>query len=344
MRFFRSHTLNFGGKAQAMRAARAMRRECPRFMRASPHGLAHAAACIALLMLTACSEVLDIPDDPRLVDNDSEPWSCLGSPPDNNAPEGDMATVRVQACNFVSSKCSQPMTGLTVKVCDRLDLSCATPRQTISDNNGALEFAVPTGGVLGVGFDGYLRITPPQASCTDQAVFGPLGSTLCALAGPACDQTVPNDPECMFPAFVPAMLFFNPAVKTEVTTPIPLPLVPTAAALNLASAAGGSFNPTTGIVWTTSLDCHGVPAKDVALTIDKHQDVSTEIYINAGQVSITVDRTDDSGVGGFLGVPSGFVVVEGFLDTDDGSGRRIGEVGVNVEAFTISYTSLVHSE
>jgi hypothetical protein len=308
------------------------------------HALARASLLVAVLPLGACSEVLDIPGNPRVVGDDSAPWSCLAKPPENLAPETDSATVRVQACNFVSSKCSQPMTGLTVKVCDKLDLTCASPRQTISDDNGALTFDVPTGGVLGVGFDGYLRITPPVAKCTDEAVFGSLGATLCALAGPACDQTLPNDPDCMFPAFVPALLFFNPPVRREITSPIPLPLVPTAAALNLASAAGGNFNPTTGIVWTTSLDCHGVPAADVALTIDKHQDVATEIYVNAGQVSITVDHTDESGVGGFLGVPSGFVVVEGFLNADDGSGTRIGKVGVNVEAFTISYTSLVHSE
>jgi hypothetical protein len=297
-----------------------------------------------LLSLTGCSEVLDIPDDPRLVGGDPNPWSCLGKPPTSVAPDAESATVRVQACNFVSTNCSQVLTGLSARVCDKLDLTCSNPLQTIRDTNGLLEFAVATGGVLGVGFDGYLRITPPLASCTNQAVFGPTGPTLCALAGPACDQTLPDDPECMFPAFVPSLFFFNPPVADDVANPMPLPLVPTGAALNLAAAAGGSFNPTTGIVWTNSVDCDGSPARDVALKLDKHQDVATEIYMDAGQVSITVDRTDESGVGGFLGVPSGLVVVEGFVGTDDGSGPRIGKVGVNVEAFTISYTSLVHSE
>jgi hypothetical protein len=308
----------------------------------SARAMARALASAAVLSLAGCGELLDVPDDPRLLQ--SAPWDCLGKPRGNVLPVTDSAIVRVQACNFVSSKCSQPMTGLTVRMCDKLDLACANPIQTATDNNGLLEFAVTTGGVLGVGFDGYLRIAPPLASCTNQAAFGSVGPMLCALAGPACDQTLPNDPECMFPTFVPALLFFNPPITAEIANPIPLPLVPTGAALSLAAAAGGAFNPTTGIVWVNSFDCEGAAAKDVALRIDKYQDVVTEMYMENGQVSITVSHTDESGVGGFIGVPAGLVNVEGFVGSDDGSGPRIGEVGVNVEAFTISYTSLVPSE
>lgn len=315
-------------------------------MRSVEDRFARTLSVVALLSLAGCKQVLDIPDDPKLVGVvDEGPWSCLENPSEAEAAESDAALVRVQACNFVSPKCAEPVTGFTVSLCSKLDLSCNDPIQaSLREINGALEFAVPTGGVLGVGFDGYLRITPPKASCTDTEVFGDVGPLLCSLLGPSCDTTDPEDPDCLFATFVPALFFFNPPIKVDVATPIPLPLVPTAAAQTLAAAAGGNFNPATGIVWATALDCTGSPASDVSYELDKHQDLVTQLYMENGVVSSTADHTDPSGVGGFIGVPTGFVVVEGFLSGEDGSTSRIGKVGVNVEPFTISYTNLTQSD
>ena len=317
-------------------------------MRSLDDRIARALSAGALLSLAGCRQVLDVPSDPKLVAplheqdarTDETPWSCLDHPAQKTTSKTDAALVKVQACNFVSPKCSEPVTGFTVELCSKLDLSCDNPIQSsLRETGGAMQFAVPTGGVLGVGFDGYLRITPPKASCTDTSVFGEVGPLLCALLGAACDTSEPDDPDCLFPTFVPALYFFNPPIKADVTMPIPLPLVPTAAAQTLATAAGGNFNPTTGIVFTTSLDCNGVPASDVALTIDKHGDVATELYSQNGVISSTATTTDQSGLGGYIGVPPGFVVVDGYLG-DTSSNRKTGEVGVNVEAFTISYANL----
>jgi hypothetical protein len=344
MKFDRSNIADTAARPRCGRDAIAGHAEPNDMGIARRRGIATSLASAMLLSLAGCGEVLDIPDNPRLVPPERDPWRCLGKPTQTIPPEGDSATVRVQACNFVSTNCSQPMTGITAKVCDKLDLKCTSPIQTVRDNGGALEFVAPTGGVLGVGFDGYLRITPPVASCTNAAVFGDVGPLLCALAGMACDPTLPDDPDCLFPTFVPALLFFNPSVRADLTTPIPLPLIPTAAAQSLTAAAGGTFNPATGIVFTTSLDCDGVPARDVALTIDKHQDVVTELYAENGVISSTARSTDVTGLGGYIGVPPGFVVLAGYLGSDEDGSARIGQVGVNVEAFTISYTSLVPSE
>jgi len=315
-------------------------------MRGVDQRFARTVSVAALLALPGCKQVLDIPDDPQLVvQGASGPWGCLENPPEAEASKSDAALVRVQACNFVSPKCAEPVTGFTVDLCSKLDLSCSNPIQaSLRESNGALEFAVPTGGVLGVGFDGYLRVTPPKASCTDTEVFGEVGPLLCGLLGSKCDTSEPDDPDCLFSTFVPALYFFNPPIKADIGKPIPLPLVPTAAAQTLAAAAGGNFNPATGIVWATALDCAGSTAKDVNYRLDRHQDLVTEVYMENGVVSTTSDRTDTSGVGGFMGVPPGFVVVEGFLDVEEGTSERIGKVGVNVEAFTISYTNLARSD
>lgn len=324
-------------------------------MRSVDDRIARALGAVALLSLPGCKQALDIPDDPHLVVTAPEqldanmeeqgPWTCLDKPPTVKKSQADAALVRVQACNFVSPKCAEPVANFTAKLCGKLDLKCANPLQaSIKEVGGALEFAVPTGGVLGVGFDGYLQFTPPMANCTDKEAFGEIGPLLCAFLGSECDASVSDDPDCLFPIFVPSLLFFNPPVKADIDTPIPVPLVPTREAQTLIAAAGGNFSPTTGIVFTTSLDCNGKPAPGVALTIDKHQDVVTELYSQNGVISSTAKVTDGSGLGGFIGVPAGFAVLDGYLGSDEPRGKKVGQVGVNVEAFTISYSNLAPSE
>ena len=305
--------------------------------------IARAFGAVALLSLSGCKQILDIPEDPQLVapEVDEGPWACLDRPRAKITSTTDAALVRIQACNYVSPKCSEPVTDFTAELCGKLDLNCTNPLQgPIREHAGAMEFPVPTGGTLGVGFDGYLRFTPPKASCTDKDAFGDVGPLLCAFLGSECDPSTPDDPDCLFPTFVPSLLFFNPAVKADVDKPIPVPLVPTREAQTLIAAAGGNFNPTTGIVFSTSLDCNGDPAPNIALTIDKHQDVVTELYSQNGVISNTAKVTDESGLAGYIGVPPGFVVVNGFLGDDGPGAKKIGEAGVNIEAFTISYTNL----
>jgi hypothetical protein len=307
---------------------------------------ARALSGALLLCLGGCKQILDVPDDPQLVGPKHEgPWWCLDEPAATTPSDSDAALVKVQACNFVSPKCAEPVTDFTADLCGKLDVKCANPLQTgIRESGGALEFAVPTGGELGTGFDGYLRLRPKTANCTDTDAFGEVGPLLCALLGAECDPTLPNDPDCEFPVFVSSLLFFNPPVQKDVDRPIPLPLVPTREAQTLIAAAGGRFNPAAGIVFTTSVDCNGEPAPDVALTIDKHQDVVSELYSQNGVISSTATSTDDSGLGGFIGVPEGFVEVTAYVDNDESGSKKIGEAGVNVEAFTISYTNLAPSE
>src|ERR1043165_6896740 len=223
-------------------------------MRSFDDRIARTLSAVALLSLAGCRQVLDVPSDPKLVAplheedarTDEGPWSCLDHPAQKATSKTDAALVKVQACNFVSPKCADPVTGFTVDLCSKLDLSCANPLQaSIKEINGSMQFAVPTGGVLGVGFDGYLRFKPSTANCADKDAFGDIGPLVCALLGPACDTSMPDDPDCLFPIFIPSLLFFNPPVKADVDTPIPVPLVPVREAQTLLAAAGQNFDPTT---------------------------------------------------------------------------------------------------
>ena len=294
---------------------------------------------VAVLALVAvgCADVLDVPDHPELVADG--PWRCLQDPSELAPPDADAVTVKVAACNFVSSNCSQPVTGLTAALCSKRDVNCAHPLRTgIVDDVGELLFEVPTGGVLGVGFDGYLQVTAPTASCTDEAAFGAAGPVLCGLA-PDCDPMAPDE-RCMMPTFAPAMLFFNPAIRSDVRRPIPLPLIPTSGVLTLTQAAGGQVDPTTGNVFVTARDCDGKPAAGVRYSMMQRSTGSQVLYVSSGVISDSASETDDSGIGGFLGVSAGFAGVVGSVEREEDGALQIGEVGVQVAPFTITYATL----
>ena len=308
--------------------------------------LAHPRALLiaCLVSLPGCAQVLDIPDDPELVPEESGgPWGCLNRPnTPPGAPQADTALVRVQACNFVSNNCSEPATGITARLCDKKDVMCLTPiGPPIPDVGGALVFQVPTGGSLGAGFEGYLQVAPPLELCTNQSVFGPAWSSLCALATAqnGCDVSDPDD-RCKLPTFGPSLLFFNPPIKADVTPPIPLPLIPTAQVPNLIQAGGGNFDPSTGVLFITAVDCNGVPAPGVTFQIDRHRDIATPMYLDNGVVSNAATQTDASGSGGFIGVPAGFATIAGEVEIQPGVKVRVGELGVQSAPFTITKATL----
>jgi hypothetical protein len=296
-------------------------------------------AAAVMLGAAACADILDVPDDPRLV---ASHWQCLDDGVELAPPERDEARVTVAACNFISTNCREPVTGLTASLCSKRDVNCIHPLRTgIVDVDGQLTFDVPTGGVLGVGFDGYLQVNAPSAQCTDEDVFGPAGPMLCGLL-PSCDPQAPDE-GCLLPTFAPAMLFFNPAIRADVERPIPLPLIPTAGVVTLTEAAGGAVDPTTGNVFITALDCDGRPAAGVRYSMMQHSNMSQVLYVSSGVISESASETDHSGIGGFLGVTAGFAGVKGSVSEGEGATATIGEVGVQVAPFTITYATLAPS-
>jgi hypothetical protein len=302
------------------------------------HNLVLISLATLLLGLSACGDILGIAENPQLVA--SGPWRCLQSPVAAMAPQKDTAHVRVDACSFVSSNCSEAVTGLTASLCNKRDVNCTDPiRSGIMDVAGELSFDVPTGGNLGVGFDGYLQVTAPAALCTNNMVFGAAGPMLCGLL-PSCNVMAP-DANCMVPTSARALLFFNPAIQNDVTQPLPLPLVPTASIQPILQATGQTkLDPSKGFLFITALDCDGKPAAGVQFQLAQHQDGVTQLYVENGVISASATETDASGLAGFFNVPAGFVAVVGSVGSA-GSGMPLGEIGVQVGAFTITYGTVV---
>jgi hypothetical protein len=301
-----------------------------------------AAALAQFLGVVACAEVIGIADDPRLQESPTGPWRCLATPNEPAPPIADHATVRVLTCNFVSTNCGEVVSDLTAKLCDKLDVGCMNPIQSdIPNDAGEFVFDVATGGALGTGFDGYLQISSSSAPCVDEASFGAAGSALCATA-PGCHPAAPDE-ACDIPVYMPALLFFNPPIRADSETPRVLPLVPTSAILPLAQAAGTGLDLSGGSAFIAAVDCDGRPVSGVQLSTE--QAVAAVMYLDAGVISTSATETDDSGLVGLVGMPAGFAGVHGSIaDPNDERERiEIGEVGLRIAPFSVSYATLAPS-
>ncbi|HKU44078.1 MAG TPA: hypothetical protein VJR89_38220 [Polyangiales bacterium] len=288
---------------------------------------------LALVVGSGCADILDIPDAPALIGVDA--WECEPAEADPVAPKPDRAMVRVHACNFITSNCSMPVTGLTASLCNKLDYNCNMPIQSgmQQDVNGDFMFEVPTTGSLGKGFDGYLLVKAKTELCTNTAAFGT--GEACALA-PMCTVSAPDE-KCALPTFSTAVLFFNPPIVSDVVTPIVLPMVPSLAGDALVKAAGaqGIEDRSLGVVFVTGLDCAGNPAAGLTYTSSPIPPKFGAVYQAEGVVSATATETDESGLGGLLGIPAGFVMVKAYA-----GGREVASVGAQVLPYAISYVTL----
>jgi len=291
-----------------------------------------AAVVVALPSLGGCAEILDIPQTDTLELAPSGPWRCLDEPTEPPAPRASSATVRFQACDFISG-CTVPVTGLRARLCDKLDVGCNSPRQVdIRDTGGQLEFDVPTGAR---GFDGYLEVSTALARCYDTEIFGNAALGLLCQLAPECDQTAPNA-ACDVPIYSPVLWFFNPPVVADIEEAIPLQLYPSASLPLVVDAAGGQLVPGTGSVFMTALDCDGQPAPGITLDIAEYEDEATPLYFDSGVISNTISETDSSGVGGFIRIPPGFVEITGMNRENE----PVAEVGVQANPTFVTYTVL----
>jgi hypothetical protein len=264
---------------------------------------------------------------------DDGPWHCVGQQAPTEPAGTGTATVRVRACDAFGD-CSQPLRGLSAELCSRVDVGCTDPLSSdILDSDGVLEFEAPIGGR---GFDGYLAVASPGELCTSES-FGEASDELCAL-NPACNPEAPDE-NCRVPTHARALFFFNPPIVSDTEEPLPLTLVSTAAQPALARATSGSYDPTRGSLVISAFDCNGEPASGLHYDVRGPGEGASAWYIANGIPSAGVSETDASGSGGFTGLPPGFVDLQAL--TSDG--QRVGGVGVQVSARSISYVSLLPS-
>jgi hypothetical protein len=302
-------------------------------------------AALALLAPGAlgCAALVEFPDDPQLVtqvaqaqpdDPTSANWACLTSPPAPSAPQASLAHVRILACDALQG-CAIPLAGLRGRVCAKLDADCTNPLFTgVTDAAGGLEFDVPTGRA---GFDGFLELVSPTVPCTDPNLFGPASAQVCGLL-PGCDPQAPDE-RCQVAPYARWLQFFNPPIVASFPQPLTLTLISSPALMGLVRASGSDFDPGSGHVLVTALDCDGTPAAGVAYDMRQGAGQVLKMYMESGVLTRARSETDDTGMGGFSFVPPGFVDIAAY----NSSGAKVGSVGVVAAPFTLTSTVLVPS-
>jgi hypothetical protein len=277
-----------------------------------------------------CAELIDVAEDPELVAD--EPWYCLGRELDSLLPAREAATIRVRPCDALDESCTGELSGLEARLCAKGDIGCTQPlSRSMGAVDGVLVFDAPTGQT---GFDGYLSVTSPDASCTSTRAFGAAAPGLCSIA-PDCKLATLGD--CIVPTYPQALLFFNPPVIEDFEVPLNLWLSSTPLLIDIIAAAGSAAERGNGSVIATTLDCTGALAAGVHYELIGGRDDVTPFYVKAGSVSGRGSRTDTSGVGGFVAVAPGAAEIVAYNQ----AWQRVGSAQLQVAPFGQTFVTLV---
>lgn len=198
-------------------------------------------------------------------------WSCLAQSIQANAEAGRFeATLRAE--DMVTQ---QPLSGVTARLCRKLDVSCDDARrgEAVTDGKGKVQFEVDVEGG-DRGFTGYVQFTR-------------------------------ND-------LMPGLYFFNPPITSSVDVPQVQLLTPMVAQL-LAMQAGISFMSERGLILLRAFDCTDEPVPGVVFEVDDADPNSTAFYSVDGLPSRKATATDTSGYGGVINAAPGTITVKARL-------------------------------
>lgn len=138
------------------------------------------------------------------------------------------------------------------------------------------------------------------------------------------------------PSTMPAMLFQTKPITEDVSDPLPIQIL-TPQTLNLLALVGGyEVNEERGHALVLTSDCNGDIAAGVQLSTDSEDPEIEGFYLINEYPSLTATATDQSGNGGFINLPPGWVSV---ISTVEATSEHIGSTRFTVRAGTIAYLS-----
>lgn len=200
-------------------------------------------------------------------------WTCIGQIP---TPVGETATVHVQLplVDFIST---QPRPGVTVRVCGRLDVNCATPigEPVVTDEKGIATLTVPAQPA----FDGFFQLEPTPEVAAALVFAQPLAATEGQVL---------------------------PAVHTFVLEQYRA----------LVEAGGNVWNEARGHIFVEALDCTDQPSAGVTFDIEKVEADTVRVFLRDGAPDRNAPDTDATGIGGFILAGEGYHTVTGKLSGD----------------------------
>jgi hypothetical protein len=195
-------------------------------------------------------------------------WACLDNP--IVWPKPPAVGSITFSVTFVTFTSEQPFVGETVKACDKLDYTCANPIQSMTaDSDGLVTLTVPAG--LS-GFDGYLDVSGGKVAGNGATLF----------------------PAIWYP--VPFVVADGWRGRTQLPSTDEVAL--------LTAATGTTADPTRAQVAMNAVDCNFGPAAGVSFIADSADQATVAYYLVGGVPVITATKTDQSGIGAFLNLPT----------------------------------------
>lgn len=238
---------------------------------------------------------------PEALLDPANPWRCAGHV--NWAVEPNDAIVDHKIfLNFVDERA---VAGLTVELCGRADVECASPLATVqTDATGVADIPITKG------FAGYLQMkTPPALLPGLMPVIAPY------VLPPGLDPTI-LAPPCA--GCVPA----GPTTSTMF-------VVTKSSAAALAAAVSTTLDPSRGLVFAVMGDCDNRIAAGVQFELEQADEKSARYYFEDGLPSAAPTETNDKGGAGFINVPPGIVTAKSRIAK---TGQVIGSRSVLVRA------------
>ncbi len=245
----------------------------------------------------------DVPADPV--------WGCLDNivldPPLPGMPMVEVTLPFFDLINMV------PITGVGVRVCPKLDVTCSRPLNTqlaIADDMGISRVKVPSG------FDGYGQVI--ELTDGGEPISG--GAADAGDAGDAAAGPIGR--------LVPSTVYFNPPIVRDTAYGI-VPLFSRNDIDMLAQVQGNTWDRSLGIMFVGILDCSRKPVSGATWDPSIVDMRSKRFFYINGLPDESASATDATGFGGLLNAPTGSITVNARVQA---TGKRVGSATVLVRA------------
>lgn len=230
-------------------------------------------------------------------------YTCLDK---NPAPVATKKTAAYQVT--LTDLLSQAgVAGLRVKICPNLtDPNCTVPSSTaLTDAMGVARLTID---IADGAFDGYVDVVPETADGGSPAVDG-------------------TDPK----VYVPSRIYYTsiPIADDRVDD---YQVMQYSTLQLFASLFKAKADSTLGFAFLIAEDCTLMDSADRVFSVDQKSPDTETFYLKNDQPSTTATVTDESGVGGFVNLPTG---ARHFTSSLVGTGRQVGEITGYVRPATI---------
>jgi hypothetical protein len=225
-------------------------------------------------------------------------WSCVGS----------VYWPRVKSSERKFTVGLNPLgessrSGIDVQMCDRRIADCESHiDQKTTDSEGIVHLLDGSGSVNGVGFglDGFLKLSSAESS----------------------------------PALIPTRIYWGfPLSESNGALGTPVPIF----TLQTIKSLFPEQDQARGLVGAIAVDCFGIAAKDVTITISTEDAAVTRYYLDGTLPDRNATETDENGSAFFINVPIGQHTV---TVTPNSTGVTSSRVAIDVRPGTLTQVGL----